>query len=107
MKPNPVGIKNFLCATADGIVLDFDLYQGTGALLEQAEQPEGLGLGGSVMARPCQTLHRGTKVYCDSHDIMQFREFCMEVARTLLAFTHRCVHVLKLFTEFLMSLTSV
>ncbi|XP_049453042.1 piggyBac transposable element-derived protein 3 [Epinephelus fuscoguttatus] len=65
MKPNPVGIKNFVCATADGIVLDFDLYQGTGALLEQVAEPEGLGLGSLVMARLCQTLHRGTKVYCD------------------------------------------
>ncbi|KAJ8277155.1 hypothetical protein GJAV_G00072040 [Gymnothorax javanicus] len=65
MKPNPVGIKNFICATPDGIVLDFDLYQGTGALLEQVEEPEGLGLGSLVMARLCQTLHRGTKVYCD------------------------------------------
>ncbi|XP_063733351.1 piggyBac transposable element-derived protein 3-like [Eleginops maclovinus] len=65
MKPNPVGIKNFVCATADGIVLDFDLYQGTGALLEQVEEEVGLGLGGLVLARLCQTLHRGTKVYCD------------------------------------------
>ncbi|KAK1906732.1 PiggyBac transposable element-derived protein 3 [Dissostichus eleginoides] len=66
MKPNPVGIKNFVCATSDGIVLDFDLYQGKGALLEQVEEEEvGLGLGGLVLARLCQTLHRGTKVYCD------------------------------------------
>ncbi|XP_033966268.1 piggyBac transposable element-derived protein 3-like [Pseudochaenichthys georgianus] len=66
MKPNPVGIKNFVCATADGIVLDFDLYQGKGALLEQVEEEEvGLGLGGLVLARLCQTLHRGTNVYGD------------------------------------------
>ncbi|KAJ4948773.1 hypothetical protein JOQ06_020296 [Pogonophryne albipinna] len=51
---------------ADDIVLDFDLYQGKGALLEQVEEEEvGLGLGGLVLARLSQTLHRGTKVYCD------------------------------------------
>uniref|UniRef100_A0A3Q3JQ84 PiggyBac transposable element-derived protein domain-containing protein n=1 Tax=Monopterus albus TaxID=43700 RepID=A0A3Q3JQ84_MONAL len=65
MKPNPVGIKNFVCATADGIVLDFDLYQSRDALLDQVEETEGLGLGSLVMTHLCQTLHRGTKVYCD------------------------------------------
>ncbi|XP_059377154.1 piggyBac transposable element-derived protein 3 [Carassius carassius] len=65
MKPNPVGIKNFVCATADGIVLDFELYQGTGSLIEKVEEPEGLSLGSLVIERLCQTLHRGTKVYCD------------------------------------------
>ncbi|KAL2087970.1 hypothetical protein ACEWY4_016798 [Coilia grayii] len=65
MKPNPVGIKNFVCATADGIVLDFELYQGTNALIEKVEEPEGLGLGSLVIERLCQTLHPGTKVYCD------------------------------------------
>ncbi|KAG1934670.1 piggyBac transposable element-derived protein 3 [Pimephales promelas] len=65
MKPNPVGIKNFLCATADGIVLDFELYQGTGSLIEKVEEPEGLSLGNLVIERLCQTLHRGTKVYCN------------------------------------------
>ncbi|TDH12263.1 hypothetical protein EPR50_G00070150 [Perca flavescens] len=65
MKPNPVGIKNFVCATADGIVHDFELYQGTGSLIEKVEEPEGLSLGSLVIERLCQTLHRGTKVYCD------------------------------------------
>lgn len=65
MKPNPVGIKNFVCATADGIVLDFELYQGTNSLIEKVEEPEGLGLGSLVIERLCQTLQRGTKVYCD------------------------------------------
>lgn len=27
MKPNPVGMKNFVCTTADGIVLDFDIFK--------------------------------------------------------------------------------
>ncbi|TKS75689.1 PiggyBac transposable element-derived protein 3 [Collichthys lucidus] len=65
MKPNPVGIKNFVCASANGIVLDFELYQGTKSLVEKVEVPEGLGLGSLVIERLCQTLQRGTKVYCD------------------------------------------
>ncbi|KAF3697416.1 Chimeric ERCC6-PGBD3 protein Chimeric CSB-PGBD3 protein [Channa argus] len=62
---NPVGVKNFVSVTADGIVLDFDLYQNRDALLEQVEEAEGLGLGSLVKARLCQTLRPGTKVYCD------------------------------------------
>lgn len=54
-----------LCATADGIVLDFDIYQGTDGLLEQVEEPENLGLGGLVIHRLSQTLHPNTNVYCD------------------------------------------
>ncbi|KAI4822923.1 hypothetical protein KUCAC02_008441 [Chaenocephalus aceratus] len=65
-EPTPGPITQGQPNKADGIVLDFDLYQGKGALLEQVEEEEvGLGLGGLVLARLCQTLHRGTKVYCD------------------------------------------
>lgn len=65
MKPNPVGMKNFVCATSDGIVLDFDIYQGADGLLEQVEEPGNLGLGGLVIDRLSQTLHPNTNVYCD------------------------------------------
>lgn len=64
MKPNPVGLKNFVCATADDIVLDFELYQAINSLIEKVEEPQGLGLGSLVIERLCQTLQRGTKVYC-------------------------------------------
>ncbi|XP_057693808.1 piggyBac transposable element-derived protein 3-like [Corythoichthys intestinalis] len=65
MKPNPVGIKNFVCATSDGIVLDFEIYQGADGLREQVEEPGNLGLGGLVIDRLSQTLHTNTNVYCD------------------------------------------
>ncbi|TWW54919.1 hypothetical protein D4764_0159680, partial [Takifugu flavidus] len=68
-RPESVSIDEqmipFTGACPYGIVLDFDLYQGSAALREQVEEPEGLGLGSLVMARLCKTLHRGTKVYCD------------------------------------------
>ncbi|KAM3610115.1 uncharacterized protein V6R79_025585 [Siganus canaliculatus] len=65
MKPNPVGIKNFVCATADGIVLDFEIYQGADGLLQQVEEPGNLGLGGLGIDLLSQTLHPTTNVYCD------------------------------------------
>lgn len=65
MKPNPVGIKNFFCDIADVIVIDYELYQGTNALNEKVEERDGLGLGNVVIEHLCQTLHNGTKVYCD------------------------------------------
>ncbi|XP_062849144.1 piggyBac transposable element-derived protein 3 [Trichomycterus rosablanca] len=65
LKPNPIGMKNFVLASADGIVLDFDVYQGAKALGPQVPNTEGLGLGTLVTARLSETLHPGTKVYCD------------------------------------------
>ncbi|XP_076601804.1 piggyBac transposable element-derived protein 3 [Chaetodon auriga] len=65
LKPNPVGMKNFVLASADGIVLDFEVYQGSKALAAQVPDAEGLGLGALVLKRLTTTVHPGTKVYCD------------------------------------------
>lgn len=62
LKPNPVGMKNFVLASADGIVLDFDVYQGANALSSQVEEVEGLGLEALVIEHLAKTLHPGTKV---------------------------------------------
>ncbi|KAG7494019.1 hypothetical protein JOB18_021211 [Solea senegalensis] len=65
LKPNPVGMKNFVLASTDGIVLDFEVYQGSKALASQVPDAEGLGLGALVLRRLTETVHPGTKVYCD------------------------------------------
>ncbi|XP_047430615.1 piggyBac transposable element-derived protein 3-like isoform X2 [Mugil cephalus] len=65
LNPNPVGMKNFVCASPEGIVLDFELYQGADALTAQVQEPGRLGLGGLVVDRLSETLCPGTKVYCN------------------------------------------
>uniref|UniRef100_A0A3Q3J6M7 PiggyBac transposable element-derived protein domain-containing protein n=1 Tax=Monopterus albus TaxID=43700 RepID=A0A3Q3J6M7_MONAL len=65
LKPNPVGMKNFVLATAGGIVLDFEVYQGANSLRSQIQDAEELGLGALVIAHLAKSLHPGTKVYCD------------------------------------------
>ena len=63
-KPNPVGLKNFVCASQQGLVLDFVVYQGANSFA--AVPPDSnLGVGGSVVAHLVETLPVGTKIYCD------------------------------------------
>lgn len=65
MKPNPVGMNIFVCATANGIVLDFQIYQGANALLEHVEKLGNLGLGGLAIDRLSQSLQFNTDIDCD------------------------------------------
>jgi len=65
-KPNPVGLKNFVAACPDGLVVDFVLYQGANSF--KAFPPElKLGIGGTVVAHLAETLDKGTHVYCDRY----------------------------------------
>ena len=48
LKPNLVGMKNFVLASVDGIVLDLEVYQGSKTLGLQVQDSDRLGLGAMV-----------------------------------------------------------
>jgi hypothetical protein len=62
-KPRPVGLKNFVVTTSDGLVLDFEIYQGTTTRLTNRE----LGLGPSVVLRLVETLPENSYLYFDRY----------------------------------------
>lgn len=64
-KPTPEGLKNFVCATPQGLVLDFEIYQGKGTLLEVCDVD--LGVGPSAVIRLIQSLSPGTHVFIDRY----------------------------------------
>ncbi|KAG5879615.1 hypothetical protein JTB14_018802 [Gonioctena quinquepunctata] len=62
-KPNPEGLKNFVCATPEGLILDFEIYQGKGKLLEDCDV--NLGVGPGAIIRLTRSLKPGTQVFID------------------------------------------
>ncbi|XP_030767157.1 piggyBac transposable element-derived protein 3-like [Sitophilus oryzae] len=64
-KPNPEGLKNFVAAAPDGLVVDFELYQGKNTFPD--ETVKSLGVGPSAVVRLTRTLFPGTHVYCDRY----------------------------------------
>lgn len=65
-KPNPVGLKNFVAASPDGLVLDFIVYQGSTTFKAAASELK-LGIGGNVIAHLSDTMLSGTNIYCDRY----------------------------------------
>lgn len=65
-KPNPVGLKNFVIANPDGLVLDFRIYQGKETFSDVAVN-ENVGLGGKAVLCLAKTIPRGTAIFCDRY----------------------------------------
>ena len=61
-KPNPEGIKNLVLAAPNGLVLDFEFYQGKGRRLMDDES---LTLGEAAVLRLCHSLNDNTHVFFD------------------------------------------
>ncbi|XP_036347793.1 piggyBac transposable element-derived protein 3-like, partial [Rhagoletis pomonella] len=59
-KPRPVGLKNLVCATSDGLVVDFEVFQGAGTFPDC-----GLGHGPSIVLRLTKCLPKGSHLYFD------------------------------------------
>lgn len=65
-KPNPVGLKNFVLATPQGLVLDFFVYQGASTWPAGKPEPE-LGIGGSVVKKLSQDVRPGSTIFMDRY----------------------------------------
>ncbi|KAG5868518.1 hypothetical protein JTB14_038154 [Gonioctena quinquepunctata] len=58
-KPGPVGLKNFVLTTSDGIILDFEIYQGPTSPFDIKK----FDLGASVILRLIETLPQESYVF--------------------------------------------
>ena len=66
-KPNPEGLKNFVAATSDGLILDFEIYQGKRLCTRSDPDGKEWYLGESVVMRLIETLDPGTSLYFDRY----------------------------------------
>lgn len=62
-KPRGIGLKNEVLTTSEGMVLDFEIYQGKTTPLTE----EDLGVGPAFVLRLVQTLPKGSKVFFDRY----------------------------------------
>ncbi|CAK1602445.1 unnamed protein product [Parnassius mnemosyne] len=62
-KPRPVGIKNFVLTTSEGLMLDFELYRGARTMFGDTN----LGLGPSVILHLAKSIPPGSCVYHDRY----------------------------------------
>ena len=66
-KPNPVGLKNFVLANPNGLVLDFRIYAGKETFSDISTDNDKLGLGGKVVVCLTQSMPKGSVVFCDRY----------------------------------------
>lgn len=62
-KPRPVGLKNYVLTTSDGLLLDFDIYQGAKTMFGNTT----LGLGPSIVLHLSRSIPPNSCVYHDRH----------------------------------------
>ncbi|XP_050302048.1 piggyBac transposable element-derived protein 3-like [Anthonomus grandis grandis] len=73
-KPDPKGLKNFVVAAPDGLVVDFELYQGKNTFPDDSVKR--LGVGPFAVVRLGRTLFLESHVYCDrSFTTIPFLEY--------------------------------
>ncbi|CAK1593102.1 unnamed protein product [Parnassius mnemosyne] len=61
-KPRPVGLKNFVVTTSEGLMVDFEIYYGNNPVPSHP-----LGLGPAVVLRLSQSVPRGSCIFFDRY----------------------------------------
>ena len=62
-KPNSLGLKNFVLAARDGLVLNFEIYVGKDTL--SADTKKNLRLGAGIVEKLCRTITGSCVLYTD------------------------------------------
>lgn len=62
-KPNPLGLKNFVLAARDGLVLDFEIYVDKSTISQDIMKD--LGLGAGIVQVLCRTIENSCVLYTD------------------------------------------
>ncbi|KAL3216925.1 hypothetical protein MRX96_032713 [Rhipicephalus microplus] len=62
-KPRPLGLKNFVVTTSEGLVMDFEIYQGKSTPLAETS----LGLGPNAVLRLVRTLPEKSSIFFDRY----------------------------------------
>lgn len=65
-KPNPVGLKSFVLANPDGLVLDFCVYAGKDTFVN-VKSTNDKWLGGKAVVALVDSFTPGTVIYCDRY----------------------------------------
>jgi len=66
-KPHPVGLKNFVLANPNGLVLDFRIYAGKETFADVPVKNEKLGLGGRAVVCLTQTVPKASAIFFDRY----------------------------------------
>lgn len=64
-KPANTGFKNFVLAGASGLVVDFEVYQGTSTFSSYCLEGKPVGQGSGAVLRMAESLSPGQHLYCD------------------------------------------
>lgn len=64
-KPHPTGLKNFVVASPNGMVLNFEIYQDKSSLTN--ENTPKLGVGPSAVVHLARSLPQGTALFSDRY----------------------------------------
>lgn len=62
-KPRPVGLKNFVITTSAGLMIDFEVYQGSRTPLARRD----LGLGPAVVLRLAESVPKNSHIFFDRY----------------------------------------
>ena len=63
-KPNPIGLRSFVLANPDGLILDFRIYVGQDTFSDVSSERGVIGLGAKAVLALSSTLAAGTVIYC-------------------------------------------